>query len=413
MWGRPQPAVDLGPPFRTAAATTLEYTREEQPLSFESFVDAVEITDLLTSLIRLDTSNPPGNEQPVADRLESFFLNLGLEVERYQVAPGRSNLLVRWRGEGRAPALVFSGHFDVVPARAADWRFPPFAGVTGEGRLFGRGTTDMKSGVAAIAGMLAAAARSRVRLPGDLVFAGTVGEEVDCAGALHFAASVSAENFSGLVIAEPTHLRVARCHKGALWLRVETVGKAAHGSMIREGYNAIVSMQRVLERILAMPLGGGVHPLLGESTLNIGTIQGGMKVNIVADSCEATLDLRTLPGQSHLGLVSAIDGILRAMRREDPRFSGKVEVVQDRQPVETDEDHGLVTNALRAAAQEHAIGMTYFTDASVLASAWRLPCVILGPGDPRLAHQVDESVELAHVAEAGRIYCRLAEYAVA
>ncbi len=382
-------------------------------MSFESFVDAGEIADLLTSLIRMDTSNPPGREQPVADLLDSFFQTRGLEVERHHVASERTNLLVRWRGAGLAPALVFSGHFDVVPARAADWRFPPFAGVTENGRLFGRGTTDMKSGVAAIAGMLSAAARSGVRLPGDLVFAGTVGEEVDCAGALHFTACVPSDNFSALVIAEPTNLRVARCHKGALWLRVETTGKAAHGSMIREGYNAIVSMQRVLDQVLAMPLGGGIHPLLGESTLNIGTIQGGMKVNIVADSCEAMLDIRTLPGQSHLGLVTAIDGILRALRRDDPRFSGKVEVVQDRQPVETPEDHGLVRGALRAAGSDHAIGMTYFTDASVLAPAWRLPCVILGPGDPRLAHQVDESVELAQVAEAARIYCRLAECPVA
>ena len=194
-----------------------------------------------------------------------------MELDRF--AAGRANVVARWRGSGGEPALLFNGHLDTVPVEREQWRHDPHAAVVEGDVLHGRGTVDMKGGVAALAMACATLARAGVRLQRDLIFAGTAGEEVDCCGSQRLAAG-DLGPVGALVVGEPTRLQVVTAHKGALWLEIATSGRAAHGSMPEQGRNAIAGMCRIIDRLQAYRPAHRPHPLLGPPTVNLGTIRG-------------------------------------------------------------------------------------------------------------------------------------------
>uniref|UniRef100_UPI000B7DCFC1 M20 family metallopeptidase n=1 Tax=Candidatus Entotheonella palauensis TaxID=93172 RepID=UPI000B7DCFC1 len=305
-----------------------------------------EVSDLLQKLIQFDSCNPPGREEPVAEFLADVMAEAGLEVTLMRFAPDRANVLGRWRGVGDQPALLFNGHLDTVPVNKEQWQHDPHAGLIEDGILHGRGTVDMKGGVAAMVMACAALARAKVRLAGDVVFAGTAGEEVDCIGSQQLLTQ-DLGPIAGLVVGEPTSLEVVPAHKGALWVEISTTGKAAHGSMPEQGHNAILAMHRLVERLLAYRPAYRAHPLLGPPTLNLGTIHGGVKTNIVADQCVLTVDMRSVPGQNHETLIQDIQRIIDALEREEPDFRATLRVQTDRPPVETSTEDPLIQAALR------------------------------------------------------------------
>ena len=372
-----------------------------------------EVLELLQRLLRTDSCNPPGREGPVAELLAGVMEAAGVEVSLMPLAPDRANVLGRWRGTGSKPALLYAGHLDTVPVGGSNWRHDPHGGVTQGDMVYGRGAVDMKGGVAAMVTACIALARSGRRLAGDVIFAGTAGEEVDCVGSrdllTHDLGPVAA-----MVVGEPTRLETVTAHKGALWLEITTTGKAAHGAMPEQGYNAIVAMHRLVDRLLAHRPAYREHPLLGSPTLNLGTIQGGAKTNVVPDRCALTVDMRTVPAQNHRTLVGGIQGIIDPLAHGDPMFHGSVQVICDRPPVETSPEEPLVQAALRVGREILGRslapkGVSYFTDASVLTPELGVPTLIMGPGDERLAHQVDERIELSAVRSGALFYVGLAE----
>jgi succinyl-diaminopimelate desuccinylase len=381
--------------------------------SAQPAISLEEVTTLLQNLVRIDSCNPPGHEEPAAEFLAGVMEREGLDVTRMHIAPGRMNVLGRWRGTGAAPALLLNGHLDTVLVDKKQWQHDPHGGVIEDGILYGRGAVDMKGGVAAMVMACVALARAGVRLAGDVLFAGTAGEEVDCIGAQHLLTH-DLGPVAGLVVGEPTQLRVAPAHKGALWLEIAASGKAAHGSMPEQGYNAIQAMHRIIEQLLRHEPVYTPHPLLDRPTINLGTIQGGSKVNIVADRCLLGVDLRSVPGQDHATLTRDVQQIVDTLKRDDPALQADVQVLIDRPPVTTAAEELLIQTALRVGEEifGHAQtpkGMSYFTDASVLTPGLGVPTLILGPGDERLAHQVDERTELRSVLSAARFYVALAQ----
>ena len=228
--------------------------------------------ELLTELIRLDTCNPPGNERPACESIAFLLDGAGYEVELDSLAGNRASVAARRKGAGGKGALVFCGHLDTVPVNRGDWTRDPHGAHIEDGKLYGRGAVDMKGGVAAMVSACLALTEAPP-LSGDILFLGTAGEEVDCAGACRFAER-DLGPVSALVIAEPTRLEPGIAHKGALWLELSTQGKAAHGSMPSEGYNAIAAMNRLLNRILARKTPTQAHPLLGSQTLSLGAVHG-------------------------------------------------------------------------------------------------------------------------------------------
>jgi succinyl-diaminopimelate desuccinylase len=308
---------------------------------------------------------------------------------------------------------MLSGHLDVVPPGAVPWAFDPFAAEVVEGRLYGRGACDMKSGVAAMIAAAAEVVRLGERLRGDLVICASADEEAGCPGAEALVREPLFEGLGAVVIAEPSDLGLFVAEKGALWLEVTVTGKTAHAATPHLGSNAISAMAEFLTRVPAAALGGTrADPQLGLPTLNVGTVAGGVKINVVPDTCTATLDFRTVPGQNHAEIRSRVEAELEAVLAERPEAGYTIRALIDRAAVSCPSDGPVVAAAARAVREVTGRevtpgGVPYFTEACIFVPVLGLPMVICGPGDPRLAHQPNEYVELTQVEQAARVYVQM------
>lgn len=363
-------------------------------------MDAVQLT---RELIRFRTVNPPGDEAACARHLGGLLEAAGFRVAYHELAPGRASLVAR-RGTGERP-LALTGHLDVVPLGGTPWQHEPFAGELGGGRLWGRGASDMKAGVAAA---VAAAVALGPRLDGtpgvELVL--TASEETGSEGAAQLAARPGALGRAGaLLVAEPTANRPLVGHKGALWARARTRGVAAHGSMPERGDNAVVKAARAVLLLERFEFGVRPHPLLGGPTLNIGTIAGGANVNSVPDAAVVGIDMRTIPGQHHAEIL----------RRLGAHLGPEVvlEPVLDVAGVWTEPSDPWVASVVDVAGavtgeRAEPGAAPYFTDAAALTPAYGSPpTVILGPGEPALAHQTDEWCAVERIEQAVAVYTEL------
>jgi len=395
-------------PRATGPAQTSPPQRPGEAIFVDPPLDPQEALSLLCECINVKTANPPGDEARLAGVLAGRLEAAGIRTDTHALAPGRANLLARLQGAGERPALVLSAHTDTVGPGEMPWQHDPWSARIDGDRLYGRGASDMKSGLAAMAMAMIVLRRAGVRLRGDLVFAASAGEEVDCLGARAFVASGALAGAGAIVVGEPTGGDVAVAHKGAVWLAVGTSGRTAHGSMPAQGVNAILRMQRVIDRLQAVRLPGPEHALLGAPTLSINAIQGGGAVNVVPDRCRIDVDVRTVPGHD-------VDTVTAAIRAAvgDLGFPVDVAVRASAAPVETDPDLPVVHLALDAAARvsgrpTSAGTVPYFTDASVYQPALRLPVIVAGPGEARLAHQPDEWVAVPRYLDAIRFYAAFA-----
>lgn len=362
--------------------------------------------DLTRELLRFNTINPPGEEEACARHLGRLLEAAGFRVDERSYAPKRTSLVARIGGNGSAPPLCFTGHIDTVPLGAAAWTHDAFAGETSGGRLYGRGSTDMKSGVAAFTVAVTRLASKLASTPG-VVLVITAGEETGCDGARHLAQISGALPTAGaIVVAEPTGNAPCVGHKGAMWLEARANGVTAHGSMPERGVNAVYKAARAVLMLEKYEFGVAPHPVLGRPTLNVGTIHGGLNVNSVPDAAVIGIDIRTIPAQQHAALQEALARHLGpdvALSR-----SGGAEGVW------TDPDQPWMRDvfdvAERIAGIPHAVRTApYFTDASALTPAMGdAPTVILGPGEAGLAHQTDEYCLVERLEQSVEIYVELA-----
>jgi len=365
--------------------------------------DALELT---RQLLRFNTINPPGQERPCAEHLGRLLEGGGFAVAYHAFAEGRTSLIARLEGTGAKAPLCFTGHIDTVPLGAQPWSKDPFAGEIGDGRLYGRGSSDMKSGVAAFV----TAALELARLPrpaAGLVLVITAGEETGCEGAYHLARQEGVLGKAGaVVVGEPTANYPYVGHKGALWLEARSRGVTAHGSMPEKGVNAIYKAARAVAKLEDFGFNLAPHPEMGSPTLNVGTIRGGLNINSVPDETVVGIDIRTIPGQAHRDLQESI----RSYLGDD----ADVSLLIDAQGVWTDpadgwmqEVFGIMDGILGEVPEPRAA--TYFTDASVLTPAYDgAPTVILGPGEPAMAHQTDEYCMVDRIDQAFEAYKRIA-----
>lgn len=349
---------------------------------------AAAAIELARELIRLNTVNPPGNERACAEYLGSWIEDAGFSVSYHEFARGRTSLVARIGGIGGKAPLCFTGHLDTVPLGAMPWSMDPFAADTDRGRLYGRGSTDMKSGVAAFVIPMLELAPKLTRSPG-VVLVITAGEETGSQGAFHLA---DLENVLGeagaIVVAEPTANYPLVGHKGALWLEANTKGVTAHASMPERGVNAIYKMAHAITKLERFEFKIPAHEILGPPTLNVGTVRGGLNTNSVPDRTEITIDIRTIPGQDHSAIRKRLEDYLGADVELFPVVDVSSVWTEPRDAwVEAVFD---VMSSLLGERLE-VRSASYFTDAAALKPAYReAPTVILGPGEPALAHQTDE-----------------------
>lgn len=376
-------------------------------------VSGSEMVELLAALIRTVSENPPGAERGVAEVLGSWLETRGVPTLIEPIGEGRANLVAKVAGAGRAPAVVFCGHMDTVPVGGTSWVHPPFGAEIVKGRLYGRGASDMKGALASFAAALVVLARGERALPGDVILAATAGEETDGIGVRALLDEGVFERGGAMIVGEPTGLKLAAAHKGALWLRVSIAGVSAHGSAPELGSNAILSMGRFLEAIPLHASFGGGDARLGRPTVSANQISGGIAPNVVPDRCDVTLDIRTFLGMSTEPVCNEIKRMIAMSVQPREASRSTVEVLMERLPVVTNETSPIVRAAMRARTAilgepTDLTMMSYFTDASLIVQRHSLPTVILGPGELQFAHQTDECVDLERVRLASEIYARAA-----
>ena len=373
-----------------------------------SRIDEAEVVGLCRDLVQLKSVNPPGGELPVAEYAARTLTEVGLSTELVPLGPNRASLVARLRGSGELPALVYCGHLDVVPIGIETWQHDPFAAEVSQGKVWGRGSTDMKGGIAAMLVAARALALAKLPLLGDLVLLLTADEEVDQCGARSLATRPELATAQAVVICEPSYNRVYIAEKGQFWLKITTYGKAAHGSMPHLGQNAIMIMVALLNELEHLPVPCKEHPLLGGFTRSIGTIHGGVSTNIVPDRCEVTVDQRTVPGQDSGAVLRHMEALIDDLSRRIPAFRAKVEVTSDLPPVESSPNAPAVRSFCAAVAEVTGEtptpgGVPYATDAALLVAPLGVPMILCGPGNPDLAHQTDEYVEIPKLVESAKI----------
>jgi acetylornithine deacetylase/succinyl-diaminopimelate desuccinylase-like protein len=335
----------------------------------------------------LSAQHPRAGEQRVGQFLGRLAVKAGLDVEFQPVLDDRSNLVARLAPRRKARCRVLlAPHLDTV--NAEEGQFTPRER---NGKIFGRGACDTKGSIAAMMGALFNLARNGKRpQETELVFVGLVDEENAQAGSR---ALVRAKLKADLaIVGEPTELRVVTAHKGSLWLKLETRGKAAHGSRPELGVNAVHAMARVvdiLETDYAKELTRRQHPVLGRPTINVGAISGGTQPNIVPDYCSILIDRRTLPGEEEKTITRAIQSRLKSQGLMAAFCNLRATAWL---PLETDPKLPLVARFLSSVRQARPAGVNYFSDASVLSHGG-IPSVLFGPGDIAQAHTTDEWLE--------------------
>jgi len=362
--------------------------------------------DLLKQLIRAESTAAQG-ESAAAEVIARHFQDHGIDCRVDRWDGGRSNVIAHVKTARRRPALLFVCHLDVVGPGEEPWRHPPFEAVEDHGRIYGRGTVDMKGAIASVVTAICEVVDGKTTLEGDMVFAATAGEETDSAGVLRFMEDRAwLPKLAGIVIPEPTDLAVITAHRGLFWLKITTKGKAVHSSMAERGVNAIGSMKRVLDELEHYRIEFPPHPELGKSSMSINTIGGGETMNIVPDRCTLGVDVRTLPGQSHETIRYDFERMLAKLTAAVPQFEAALVVERSAGAMETDPDCEFVKTFCSAVDVDltNAIGFT--TDAPHLASLGA-PIVIYGPGDPKLCHQVDEYIDVADLRTGADFFQRV------
>ena len=368
-------------------------------------IDPVALTQVL---VRADTVNPPGHEDQCSTVLADLLSAAGFACRLIEFAPGRSSLVARIGGSPARQPLCFTGHVDVVPLGNAPWQHDPFGAEIVDGLLYGRGSSDMKSGVAAFVAAAIDLADSLRDGPGlSLII--TAGEETGCEGAAHLMALDEARLLIGtagaLVVGEPTGNQPLLGHKGALWLAASAQGRTAHGSMPERGDNAVYKIARAALALENFNFETAPHPLMGQPTLNVGTVHGGLNINSVPDAAEVGIDIRSVAGQDHRQLLQCL------YHRLGPQI--RLRTLLDVQSIFTEVDDPWMQRvfslcqALSGQAPQ-AQTVSYFTDAAVLRGPLGMPpAVILGPGEAAMAHQTDEYCRVDRILEAHVLYADL------
>ena len=373
-----------------------------------------ELITFLQDLVRISSQYLPDagrSEAPAAELIVRQMKSWGWQPEVWEVEPSRPNVVATIDGGAPGPTLLFEGHTDVVSeGDPSKWTHPPFGAEIVDGRLYGRGSADMKGGVAAM--LFAARAIDLARpFPGRVVVAAMVDEEGMMIGVKDFVAKGRARGVDAAIICEPEERQVCVAQKGAIRVRVISWGRMAHGAMPQHGLNPIPPLVAFLQRAAGLQeqlqRTNGEHPHLGWDYITPTVIVANRpeQFNVIPDRAFGWLDIRTTPATDHADLLARLRSILGQNLQLD--------VIDDRPSTETPIDHPLV----RAVVEAHRAvygetpafgGVPGSTDGTILWRDARIPIVTYGPGGKWIAHQVDEYVEIDEVVRAANVYVEAA-----
>ncbi len=374
--------------------------------------DAVALTQ---ALVRIDSRNPTlspdsAGERAIARELAELLSRWGFAVEVEESVASRPNVVARIGPPG-TPALMFAGHLDTVGVEGMSHE--PWSADIQDGRLYGRGSCDMKSGVAAMC-VAALAAHDRLvdAAQRQIIVAAVSDEEYESLGLRTLLATgIRAEH---AILTEPTRLAVCPAHRGFVWAEIECTGRAAHGSRYDLGVDAIRHVAFVLSELDAFEnevLTKRTHPLLGRASLHASTISGGIGMSTYPDRCTLAIERRTLPGESAVTVIGEIHAACERARVRDPRLEASVRLLTTQSPSDVALDAPVVQmikRALRAEGIPATVeGLSAWTDAALLNESG-IPAICFGPGDIRLAHAAEEYVPVSDIEVATSVLERVA-----
>jgi acetylornithine deacetylase len=366
-----------------------------------------DVVDLLSALVAIDSVNPalvPGGagESEIAAFVATWSHGAGLDVQVLEETPGRPSVLVRARGRGGGRTLLLCGHLDTVNVEGMSGPHEPR--VEGE-RLYGRGSYDMKAGVAAA--LLACREVQALDLAGDVVVAAVADEEHASIGVQEALRAVRAD---AAIVTEPTELEIAVAHKGFVWAEIEVEGRAAHGSRPHLGVDAIVKAGPVLTAIgeLDRALGERTHPLVGRGSVHASLISGGAEMSSYPAQCVVGLERRTLPGETTAAIEAELDALLDRCRAADPELAAARRTLLVREPFEVDAGAEIVAAVAEAAGIDaRPGGASYWADSAFIAAAG-IPTVLYGPAGAG-AHEIEEWVDIPSTETVARTLVGAAE----
>jgi len=357
-------------------------------------VDKARLIKLTQELVRIDSQNPPGDESRIGDFVRKYLQGLGLKPKIYEFKKNRPNVLATLEGVNKRKSFLITPHLDTVPA-GRSWKINPFSGKIINNRIYGLGATDCKCNLACALEVIQSLIEDNRTLDYNLIFAGTADEETGSDLGLIPLLNKSILKLDAALVLDADDFHIVVAQKGLVHLKVKIQGKRAHGAYPWKGINAIDIALKAIKEIKAYRPRTKKHKYLRPPTINVGTIRGGDKVNIVADWCEFELDFRFLPGDSEKAWLKELQKILK---RHAKKFEIEIESIQA--PYSIKENHPLVTglkNAMRKmkvkpliAGSEGATVITFFQHKNI-------PALATGFGKAGCAHIANEYVPIKNL----------------
>lgn len=366
--------------------------------------------NLLQELIGFNTENPPGNELPLADYIVSILRALGVESRVEPVGKGRANIIAHIKGRGDGKSLLLNGHLDVVPA-GGNWSSEPFQARIKDGKVYGRGSSDMKGAIACMIGAVKEYLEQGRALAGDLYLLFSADEECDNIGTKAFLSN--APHIDYAIIGEPTMLDLCIGHRGVSRHRITINGKSCHAGNPQNGVNAVEKMAKIVVEItkLNQNLNSVAYDGFPAPSIVVTTIGGGNKHNIIPDVCEIVTDRRTIPGETPQSTMAELENILKTVLSTDPSFSYRIEPIINLASSSIDLSDELVELVRRShyKAFQKEIKVSYFNACceQALFMDKGIKTVICGPGDIKQAHAPDEFIEISQINKAIILYKKI------
>jgi succinyl-diaminopimelate desuccinylase len=377
----------------------------------EMHVREAEIVDLLAEMIRAPTVNPPADTRACADILMRVLQTEGIEAELIEGSPGVVNVVARMRGDGSGKTLLLNGHIDTVPP-GEQWTVDPFSGMLRDGMLYGRGSCDMKSGVATMLMAMVGLKRSGASFNGEIILQAVADEETGSQYGTRFLLEQDiGTNADFAICTEPTSLRVELGNRGLRWIDVTVTGRASHAGRPQLGRNAITCAGQLIAAIEAIEFSARNDAFeIPTPSISVTTISGGHTVNVIPESCVFSIDRRMIPGETGDLVMEEIAAAFEPVRHAYPDIDIRVAPragYWDPYLIDVDEPvvAGLVAGYRAVIGDEPEIGSkAACTDASHLVNMAGIPTVLFGPGNERLSHKPDECVSVEHLVKATGIY---------
>jgi succinyl-diaminopimelate desuccinylase len=365
-----------------------------------SLIDVSRLISLVQDLVRIPSVNPPGGEKSVAEYLLNLLNDWGVKARRIdEPDPLRPQVIAVLPGAGTHPPVILNGHMDVVPpGDLSQWTDDPFSGALRGGRIYGRGSCDMKGGLGVALEVARVLQLSGFQLAGDLVLTFAMGEEAGEPGTKTILEAARYKDGFGVVL-EPTDLQVAVAEKGLAWLLVTLIGRPAHCSVAELGINPIEKFLTFGQKIREydLELRGRVHPKCGPAKCTMSLLSAGTKENVVPESLSVLLDRRMNPGETAQGVQHEVERILEELAASDPDFSFKLQRTRLYESAEIDPslpEVGLFCREVEEVTGKKAEiwGTPYSTDVRNLINDAGIPAVTFGPGEVNQPHTFNESI---------------------